>query len=70
MAQMTLSSKKKQIMAKENRLVVPRGEARWGGVDGQFGLFICKHLYLEWMGNGDLLYNTGKCVCLGHFAVQ
>jgi len=40
-------------------------------MDGHFGgLGGCKLLYLKWMGNGALLYSTGKCVWLGHFAVQ
>ena len=30
----------------------------------------CKLLHLEWMGSGALLYSTGHCVSLGHFAVQ
>ena len=34
------------------------------------GFFACRLLHLEWMGNGILLYSTGKYVCLGHFAVQ
>ena len=27
-----------------------------------FGVWGCKLLYLEWMGNGALLYSTGNCV--------
>ena len=33
------------------------------------GILGYKLLYLEWMGNGTLLYSTGKCVLLGHFVV-
>ena len=59
---MILSTEQKQIMAKERRLVVPSGA--WGGreMDGQFRVFGCKMLYLEWMGNGALLSSTGT-VC-------
>ena len=43
--------------------------SQWGGErDSQFGVFGCKHL--EWMDNGALLYSTGNCALLGHFAIQ
>ena len=66
MEQMTLSKnnkqKQKQIMAKKSRAGVPEGERGGSGMNGHSGgLFGCKLLYLEWMGNG-MLYNTGKCV--------
>ena len=32
------------------------------GMGGPFGAWGCKLLYLEWMGNGTLLYSTGNCV--------
>ena len=70
MAQMILSTKQKQIMAKESRLVVPREEGWGSGMDGQFGVLGYKLLYLEWMGNGALLYSTGNSVWLGYFSVQ
>ena len=62
MAQMILPAKQKQITAKESRLMVPRGEGRneWNG--WAVGVFVCKLLDLEWMGNGALLYSTGDCV--------
>ena len=59
---MILSTKQKQIMPKESRLVVPRGEEGGNGMDGHFMVFGCKLLYLEWMGNGALLYSPGKRV--------
>ena len=63
-----LSTEQKQIMAKESRLLVPRqGES---GIDGQFGVFGGKLLYLEWMVNGALWYSTGNCVWLSHFAEE
>ena len=49
-------------MAKENRLEVPKGERGGSGMHGHFGGFLDADYYLEWMGNGTLLYNTGKCV--------
>ena len=42
MAQMVLSTKQKQIMAKESRLVVARVEEGENGMDGEFGVFGCK----------------------------
>ena len=62
MAPVILSKKQKQITAKESRLAVPRGEGARSGMDGQFGVFGCKLLYLEWMGNVALLYSAGNCV--------
>ena len=60
MAQMVLSTKQKQIMAKESRLVVARVEEGENGMDGEFGVFGCKLLHLEWKGNGALQYSTGN----------
>ena len=58
-------------MAKESRLGVPKGGRGEIMTDRQTGAFYgCKLLYLECMGNGTLLYSTGKCVLLGYFAVQ
>ena len=36
------------------------GEREWDG--WQFGVSGYRLLYLKWMGNGALLYSTGKCV--------
>ena len=62
MVQVILSTKQKWITAKENRLVVARVKGRGNGMDGEFGVFGCKLLHLEWMGDGALLYSTGNCV--------
>ena len=69
MAQMILSTnskqakKKEQIMAKKGRFGVSKGEVGGSGMAGHFGDFLgCKLLHLEWIGNGILLYSTGKCV--------
>lgn len=56
------STQQKQIMAKESRHVIPMGETGRERMEGQFGVFGCKLLYLEWMGSGALLYNTGNSV--------
>ena len=68
MAQMSLSTKQKQIIAKENRLVVPKGKWRGRGMDEQCGVLEAN--LLQRMGNEALLYSTGNCVWLGHTAVQ
>ena len=55
----------------ESRIGVPRGERGGSGMNGHLrDFFGCKLLYLEWMGNGALLYSTGKYVWFGHFALQ
>ena len=66
---MILSTKQKQTTATESRLVFPSGEGvGWTGSSGFLDRY--KLLHLEWMGSGALLYSTGHCVSLGHFAVQ
>ena len=48
-------------MAKRADLAFPRGKVEeW--MDGHLGCFLDANSYLEWMGNGILLYSTGKCV--------
>jgi len=59
---MILSPKQNQIIAKESRLVVPKTEGGGSGMNGQFGIFGCKPLHLEWMGNGALLHSTRNYV--------
>ena len=39
-------------------------------MDGEFGIDGCKLSYLEWIGNGVLLYFTGNCKWLDLFVVQ
>ena len=42
----------------EHRLVVAKGEGGGGGVEWEFGVSRCKHLYREWINNKVLLYST------------
>ena len=44
----------------ENRLMVAMGEGIGSGMDGEFGVGICKLLHLEWISNEVLLYSTGN----------
>ena len=55
MAQMILSTKQKQIMNMERRLVVAVGEKGGSELDREFGVGGCKLLHLEWRGNRVLL---------------
>ena len=60
-----LSTKQKQIMGMEGRVVFVRGRGREGGergTDWKFGVSRCRLLHLEWMGDGVLLFSTGNCV--------
>ena len=54
---------------KENRLVGVRGKRDGRGLNSDFLLAnfvlyipICKLVYIEWIGNKPLLYNTGKYI--------
>ena len=53
--------KKKQSTPRRADLY-SQGKGGGSGMDGQFGAFKCKLLFLEWVGNGGLLYSTGKRV--------
>ena len=55
------NKKKKRNMAKKRRLGVLGGRGEGVRGMGLLGVLGCKLLYLEWMGNGILLYSTGKC---------
>ena len=56
-----LSTKQKQIMDMEGRLVFARGWRVERGTDGEFGVGRYILLHLEWMGDRVLLYSTGSC---------
>ena len=68
---MILSKTNKQTNKKTPETDHGQGEQTWGSQEGRgrewdgqafWGFSGCKLLYLEWMGNGALLYSTGKCV--------
>ena len=65
MEQMILPTKQRQIPDKESRLVVPREEEGGSGMDRQCGVWGCKLLHLEWMGNAQHreLCMTGSPCC-------
>ena len=44
----------------ENRVVVAKGECVGGGMGWDFGISICKLLYMEWINNKVLLCSTGN----------
>ena len=44
----------------ENRAVVAQGECAGGGMGWDFGISICKLLYMEWINNKVLLYSAGN----------
>ena len=46
----------------ENRLVFVKGEGLGSEMDWEFGVNRCKLLYLEWIDNKVLPYNTGNYV--------
>ena len=50
-----LSTKQKQIMDMEDKLVFAGGRGKSGGIEGEFGVGRCRLLHLEWMGDGVLL---------------
>ena len=58
MAQMNLSTKQKQIMDMESRLVVTSGDGVGSGMDWELRVDRCKLLHLQWISNGVLLYST------------
>ena len=58
MAQMSLSTKLKQITDIENRLVVAKGEGSQGGRDWESGVSRYKLLSIGWINNKVLLWNT------------
>ena len=67
MAQIILSTKQKQMQPRRADLV-SSGEGIWSGMDWQLGVFGCKLLYLDWMGNWAScthreLYEIGSLCC-------
>ena len=42
--------------------LLPRGRGAGGGKDWEFGISICKRLYIGWINNKVLLYRTGNYI--------
>ena len=61
MTQMNLPVKQKQTDT-ENRFVVATGEGEREGMDWESRISRCQLLYIKWVGNRVLLYNTGNYV--------
>ena len=60
MMQMNLFTKQNILTDFKNKLMVTKGDRSGRGMDGNFGPGRCTLLYMEWMGNGVLLYSTGN----------
>ena len=60
MAQMNLSTEKKESLTWRIELWLPSREGR--GMDWEFGVSRCKVLHLEWKIKEILLYSTGNYV--------
>ena len=46
----------------ENRFLVAKREGSGGGMNWEFGISRCKLLYIDWINNKFLLYNTGNYI--------
>ena len=55
-----MTQNRNRLIGVKNRLVVAKEEDRESGMDGEFGVSICKLLHLEWVSNEVLLYSRGK----------
>ena len=42
--------------------MVTKGEKGSGGMEWEFGVSRCKLLYIDWIDNKVLLYNTENCI--------
>ena len=51
-----------EIVDKENRLVVAKGEGVEGGLEWEGGVSRGQLVYMEWVNNKVLLYSTGKYI--------
>ena len=63
MAQMNLSTKQKQTHRHGEQTCGCQGEGGRSGMDGEFGVSICKQLgHLDWISSEVLLYSTGNTI--------
>ena len=60
MAQMNLSTEKKQTHGLGKQTCGWQGGGGGSGMDWKFGISRCKPLHLEWISNKILLYSTGN----------
>lgn len=44
----------------DTKLIVTKGDRLWEGIKWEVGTDIFPLLYIEWLGNKDLLYSPGK----------
>ena len=58
MTQINLSMKQKQTCRRREQTCGCKG----GGMDWEFGIIRYKLLYIEWINNKVLLYNTGSYI--------
>ena len=70
MAQISLSIEQKQTHGHREQICGCQGEGGRSGMDREFGVSRCKLLYLEWISNQALLYNTGNCNHLGQKMIE
>ena len=54
----TLKKNKGKLTDIQNRLVFAKGRGGRGGEGWEFGVSRCKLLYIRWINNKILLYNT------------
>ena len=64
MAQMNLSTEKKQTHEHREQTCGCRGGEGGSGMDGEFGVSRCKLLHLEWISDEILLNSTGNYISL------
>ena len=62
MAQMNLSTEKKQTHGLGEKTCACQGGGGGSEMDWEFGVIICKVLHLEWINNKVLLCNTGNYI--------
>ena len=63
MTQINISIKQKQTYRHREQTCGCQGWGRgWGGKDWEFGISRCKLLYIGWINNNALLYNTGNYI--------
>ena len=62
MAQMKLSTEKKQTSGLGEQTCSCQGGGAGSGMDWESGVNRCKLLSLEWISNGILLYSTGNYI--------